>query len=523
VASGKELRVAAHLSRASGDLTLLADDADTGVQTRVAAGLRQARVSLASDGRALNLQVQWDSEHAGLIDGTLRTELSATPDAPWSWPPDAPLQGQWHARLPQLSVWSTLAPPGWRLRGTLNADAHINGTRAAPLLTGTLTADQLALRSVADGIQLAGGRLRARLDGARLLIDEFVLHGVSAPGNTSSGGALRASGEAGWIDGRLQARLNATLQQLRASLRADRQLTVSGQMQAALDGRQLQTTGRLRMDRARITLPDQDAPRLDSDVTVRGGVTGPAPVAAPSRDKPLQVAANVQIDLGDDFQLQGMGIDTRLTGALMLAANGPLTARPQLNGTVHTVKGTVRAYGQPLSIRRGDITFTGDAANPALDIIALRPVYDSEQSVGVQVMGNALLPRVRLYAQPALPDNEALTWLLLGRAAPSTGAESAMLQSAALALLGGRQGRPLAAHFGLDELHFSGAGEGTVADASVTLGKRLSERLYVAYEHSLSGVGGTLMVFHQLSRRWTLRGQAGENAALDLIFRLAFD
>ena len=139
---------------------------------------------------------------------------------------------------------------------------------------------------------------------------------------------------------------------------------------------------------------------------------------------------------------------------------------------------------------------------------------------GVQVMGTALLPRVRLYSEPALPDNQTLAWLLLGRPAPDTGSEAAMLQTAALALLGGREGRGLASRFGLDELSFTG-GAGAVADASVTLGKRLSDRLYAAYEHSLAGTGGTLMIFYELSRRWTLRGQAGANQAIDLIYRLS--
>ena len=522
---GRQLHVAAHLARASGDLALLAHDAETGVQTRVAAGLHQASLSLSSDGRALTLQLTWDSERAGSVEGALRTELRATPDAQggtqWDWPPDAPLQGQLRARLPQMAVWSTLAPPGWRLRGSLHADASIGGARASPHLDGTLAADDLALRSVADGVQLAGGRLRARLNGTRLLIDEFALHGVGDAGQ--SGGALRASGEAGWINSRMQARLHVTLDQLRASIRADRQLTVSGQIQTALDGRQIQADGRLRVERARIELPDESAPALDSDVTVRGAANGAANGPPAGGESPLAVAARVQIDLGDDFRLRGMGIATRLAGTLTLAADGPIGAMPKLTGTVRTVNGSARAYSQQLNISRGNIVFSGDAANPALDIIALRPGNGSDQQVGAQVMGSALLPRVRLYSQPALPDNEALAWLLLGRAAPSTGAESAMLQSAALALLGGRQGRPLAAHFGLDELHFSGASTGSVADASVTLGKRLSERLYAAYERSLSGAGGTLMIFHELSRRWTLRGQTGENSAVDLIFRLAFD
>jgi len=535
---GGQPRVAAHLQRASGDITLLTTDADTGSQPRVAAGLRAARLTLDSQGPAIDLQLKWDSANAGTLNASLHTTLEAANDgAAWHWPASAPLQGQVQARLPQLPLWQPLAAPGWRMRGALALDARIHGTRAAPLLDGSLSAGALALRSVADGVQFDAGRLRARLDGTRLLIDEFVLHGPG--GEQGAGGLLRASGQAGWIDGRAQARLSATLEQLRASVRADREVTVSGQLQTALDGRRISVNGQLRVDKARIVLPDQSAPSLDNDVIVRGangrvaaGKNAPGALAEPPRaggapgDAPapaFSAAAQVQIDLGDDFRLRGMGIDTRLAGALTLTADGPLDAMPRLAGSVRTAGGTFLAYGQQLTISHGNFIFGGDAANPTLDVIALRPNYASEQRAGVQVMGSALLPRVRLYAQPALPGNETLAWLLLGRPAPATGAESAMLQSAALAILGGRQARPLAARLGLDELRLDGAQQGTLADTSVTLGKRLSERLYAAYEHSLSGIGATLLVFYELSPRWSLRGQAGGNQALDLMYRLSFD
>ena len=54
--------------------------------------------------------------------------------------------------------------------------------------------------------------------------------------------------------------------------------------------------------------------------------------------------------------------------------------------------------------------------------------------------------------------------------------------------------------------------------AAVTVGKRLSKDLYVAYEQSLNGAMGTLFIFYDLSRRLTLRGQTGEQTAVDLIF-----
>jgi translocation and assembly module TamB len=145
--------------------------------------------------------------------------------------------------------------------------------------------------------------------------------------------------------------------------------------------------------------------------------------------------------------------------------------------------------------------------------------------VGVQISGTALSPVVRLYADPDLPDAEKLAWLVVGRSGASGGAESALLQQAAMALLGGSGGGltgNLASAIGLDEISFSGGLSGT-AGASVTLGKRVSRDFYMAYERSLAGTLGTLYIFYDLSRRLTLRAQTGEQSAIDLIFTIRYD
>ena len=136
---------------------------------------------------------------------------------------------------------------------------------------------------------------------------------------------------------------------------------------------------------------------------------------------------------------------------------------------------------------------------------------------------------VRLYAEPDMPDAEKLSWLVLGRSAANGGAESAMLQQAALALLGGN-GKNLTANLtealGLDELSVRGAAsnaDGSTSSATFTLGKRLSRDFYVSYERSLTGTLGTLYIFYDLSRRVTVRAQTGEQSAIDLIFTVPYD
>lgn len=516
---GERLRLQASLERSSGDVSVLAEAADGG-PSRVPAGVRQARVALEGEGEALTAVVRWDSERAGSAQARIATQLSRQGGG-WNWAADAPLSGSIQARLPRIGVWSVLAPPGWRLRGSVRADIAVSGTRAEPRLAGVVVAENLALRSVVDGVALRGGRLRARLEGQRLAIEEFLLFGAGP-----DGGRISGSGEAAWTAEGLQARLSVQIEQLRASTRSDREITLSGQLVAAIaPAAGVEVRGALHVDRARITLPDESTPRLGADVVVRNlppGVTiRPGAPENGGRAGRRPITLDVTLDLGRDFRIQGRGIETRLAGTL--AVSGRSVTEPRLTGVIRTVGGEYEAYGQRLEIERGVLRFTGPVDNPSLDILAIRPRLT--QRVGVQITGTAQSPFVRLYAEPDLPESEKLAWLVLGRRTASGGAETALLQSAAMALLhkragGGGSGKGPAALLGLDELGFRRDG---AEGPAVTLGKRLGRDLYASYERSLAGTLGTLYIFYDLSRRLTIRLQAGDRVAVDLIMTFAYD
>ena len=533
--SAETLHLRAALERTSGDL-LLQTDGFAG--SALPAGVRAARLLLTAEGDRFVASLNWDSERAGQARAEFSTRLQRQGGG-WTWPTDAALAGSFKAQLPPVGAWSLLAPPGWRLRGTLDADAVLSGTRGAPFWRGNLSAQDLAVRSVVDGIDFSHGRLRANLKGQQLNIDEFSLQG--AGGN--SGGLLLATGSVLWLPatgpdakalGRLRMEVDATLSALRVSARSDRRLVVSGKLSARLLEAKLAIRGNLKADSALFVLPEDTVPQLGGDVLVRGPAkvqagTPTAAAATTSKSTPDQRLVPdvvITLDLGPDFQVRGRGLATRLAGSLELRSAGrDLT--PSLSGALRTVRGTYRAYGQQLAIEEGVLRFFGPYDNPALDILAIRP--NLQQRVGVQISGTALSPVVRLYAEPDLPDSEKLAWLVLGRSGASGGAETAMLQQAALALLGGNEkgiSSGLAQALGLDELSISGGASTSGAStggATVTLGKRLSQDFYVAYERSLAGTLGTLYIFYDLSRRFTLRAQAGEKSAVDLIFTIRYD
>ena len=517
---GDTLRVQASLVRVRGDVNVLAESAD-GAAARVSAGVRDARLTLTSEGEQLVLSMLWDSERAGRVEGRVRTRLARQPDGGWTWPEQAPLEGRIQAQLPRIGVWSLLAPPGWRLRGSLGADITVAGTRAQPQLTGPVVADDLALRSVVDGIELRNGRLRAQLAGQRLVVNEFLLRGSEEGGGT--GGTLLAYGEGSLTPAGIAFEAKAQLSQLRASLRSDRQLTVSGPLTARMDRSGTTVTGDLTVDRARITIPDESPPRLGDDVLVRNAPGLPTTEAErklrPAPSEPGRaVSLRVNIDLGPDFRVSGRGVDTRLAGEVQVA--GESLGVPRITGMIRTVGGTFEAYGQRMNIERGELRFTGVADNPALDILAVRP--NMTQKVGVLVSGRAQSPVIDLYSEAGLSDAETLSQVVLGRSSSGGGAETALLQRAATALLAGRggTGKGLVGRLGLDDLSVS---PDSTSGAVVRVGKRFADNFYAAYERSLSGTMGTLFIFYDLSQRLTVRAEAGERTGLDLIFTFAFD
>lgn len=535
VAVGPTLQARMTLARSSGDLHLLIDGQDT------AAGLQQAELTLKAHGAELAAQLTWNSQRAGRLSLQATAPLLQGPPGHWRLDAGALLAGQLHAALPDVGVWSLMAPPGWRLHGSLAADVQLAGRLNAPQLRGEISADGLALRSVLDGVDLKDGRLRARLDGDRLTLTELKLAGGSSSGariagpsgnRTSApkdGGSLHASGQITWQGDAVQMDVTAQAHALQALVRVDRQLSVSGQVRAQLQEGRLALTGQLKTDRASILLPEGSAPKLGDDVVVvRPGAGAGARAQPESRVQPARAPSiHLTLDMGDDFAIQGHGLTTRLKGSVTLTSSGADGSMPRVLGEIRTEQGRYRAWGQMLDVDTGLLRFSGAMDNPQLDILALRPQIS--QRVGVQVSGSAQAPRLRLYSDPDMPDAEKLSWLVLGRSAAAGGADAALMQQAALALLsGGRDpGSSVAQRLGLDEIGFRGPSaadaDNPASGAALTLGKRLSRDLYVTYEHSLAGAVGTLSIFLDLSRRLTLRGQTGAQSALDLIYTIRYD
>jgi translocation and assembly module TamB len=145
-------------------------------------------------------------------------------------------------------------------------------------------------------------------------------------------------------------------------------------------------------------------------------------------------------------------------------------------------------------------------------------------NAGVEITGNGLNPAVKLVSEPNVPDTEKLSWLLLGRGTSQAGKNDfAMLSLAAGAVFSDDISlslqTKLARAAGLDELSFGGADADT---ASLTFGKRLSSKLYLSYQKSVSGLLDVARLTFNITPRWALQAETGAESAVDALYTFSF-
>lgn len=316
--------------------------------------------------------------------------------------------------------------------------------------------------------------------------------------------AMTVAGEVAVSSERLQ------FDRLPVLLGPGQRLVLSGDVNERIDGQDPVLVGPVRADEGVIEIRSAFTPRLAVDVRVhdpgvdQGRVheTGEPEVAAAQTPGPARAGevgsppdrkvslsrVDLQVDLGDRFKVYGHGLEAWLGGVVRLTMDrsGP----PRIHGTVPIRCGIWRGFGQDLQIEQGTLRFTGDPQDPVLDIVAWR--RNQAVHAGIHVTGQASRP--------------VLTLLMAGsdRAWPVR----SQVSSFGLDLLSIRTAPASASQ--------TGGEEGFAQDSIVTLGRSLTERLFLIYEQNLRGLQDRVRLQYQISEQVFVRLRVGRPTAIDL-------
>jgi translocation and assembly module TamB len=239
-----------------------------------------------------------------------------------------------------------------------------------------------------------------------------------------------------------------------------------------------------------------------------------------TRAKRQRMTARVRLVLGDSISFKGFNFTANLGGDLLAVA---LPQRPATgSGTIIIKEGHYKAYGQDLTISDGQLRFAGGPVdNPGLAIRATRTAEDSVVA-GVQIAGTLKSPQVTIFSKPAMSQDRALQYLVLGHPLGQSSGAQGSLASQAASSLGLRGGNLLAKSLGkgvgLDQARIETKGD--LQQASFVAGKYLSPKLYVSYGIGLFDPVSILRLRYALSSKWTLQAEQGEGSGADILYRV---
>ncbi len=480
-------------------------------------GLSGVRLGLRAEAGMVELQLDANGERLGEFSALAHMPYRTEDGIPVITP-DAPLRGKLKLHSADLGWLGPMLDGNLQSGGSLHLEAELLGTRDVPRLLGEARGDALRIALLDQGVSLEQGELLLRFAPDAVHIDrlDFTAPYLAQPrdpllseyrlprkaGRLSAAGSILLSDESGQLD--------VVAEGLPLAQRSDRWLIVSGKAEAAYASKTLSVSGNVKADAGLVKQFLNDRPNWSDDVRLVG--------QEPAGKSNFSRVVAFNLDLGDNFYLNAMGLESRLGGRL--AVYGAADQAMQASGSIATEEGVLDVYGQRLNVERGMFNFQGPLDDPGLNILALRKGLSVE--AGVEVRGTARHPVTRLVSTPNVPDAEKLSWIVLGRVPESGGFDASLLLAAAGNAIGGSSIGQVGRTLGVDELSLHQKESGDPQNQVVIVGKRLSSRAYLSYEQGLADPGGITKFTYTLSPRITLVTRTGIEDAIDLFYSFRF-
>lgn len=421
-------------------------------------------------------------------------------------PNNKPITGTFSLAGLDLSVARPFVPMVEKLTGKLNGNGRISGGLLAPLVNGNLNL---------VGGEVSGPELPISLEGLNLQA-QIAGESVQLNGGWHSGKAGQGSltGQIDW--GRaLVVDLSLKGSQLPVTVEPYAKLEVAPDLKISLKDDKLAITGKVHIPRGDITVRElpPSTVKVSDDTVIIGSQTeeGKAPMA---------MAMDIDVEVGEDqLNFAGFGLTAKVQGHVHIGDNMDTRGELWLND------GRYRAYGQRLNVRRARLLFAGPLDQPFLDIEAVRVVVEPSRTVtaGIRLSGSAEQPTTQIFSEPTMAQEDALSYLVLGRSRTNTGEDNNMLAEAALGLgLMGSAGvtTDIANKLGIQDFDLDTQGTGN-STAVVASGK-INEKLSLRYGVGVFEPANTIALRYLLSKKVYLEVATGVASSLDIFYKRDF-
>jgi translocation and assembly module TamB len=413
-----------------------------------------------------------------------------------------PLTGDFNLSGLDLSIARPFVPMVQKLNGRLNGSGRLSGGLLAPQVNGSVTLSGGEVSGPELPLSLEGLQVQALIAGENLQLDGRWTSGAAGQG--------RLTGQIGWSQA-LVVDLSLKGSHLPITVEPYARLEAAPDLKISMQDGRLGVSGKVLIPKGDITIRElpPSTVKLSGDTVIVGHQTEEG---AP----PLAMAMDIDVQVGQEkLGFTGFGLTADLAGRVHIGDN--LDTRGELNLN----NGRYRAYGQRLTIRKARLLFAGPVDQPYLDVEAIRQTDDI--IAGIRLSGSAEQPTTTVFSEPAMSQEQALSYLVLGRPLNNTGEDSNMMAQAALALgLAGSEGTTgrLAENLGIKdfELDTSGSGDKT----NVVASGKITEKLSLRYGVGVFEPANTIALRYMLSKKVYLEAASGIASSLDIFYKRDF-
>lgn len=418
------------------------------------------------------------------------------------------IDGRLTVSVVELSLLDPFVPQLANIKGRLHGDVTLRGTAQKPAVQGSLGLTNAAVDVVDLGLSVRKINLDAATEdeqGRRLRIQ----------GSAQSGqGVIQLQGfallEPGW-----PVELTLIGEKFEAAKLPEAVVSVSPTLKIEFGHAQGNVTGKLKVASADIQLKELPASsvRVSEDEIIVGQDT-----SQEEKPAPININASVEVDLGRNTRFSGFGLKTELTGKMQIIQKDK---KMRLHGNVDMKEATYKSYGQDLTVRKGRFVFNGPPDNPWLDVEATRVSKDKKVTAVLALSGPVKNPKTKISSTPALPESEALAYLVTGRSMSQVSKDEGNLIAAAALSYGTGQMSWLADKLGIDEFEVK-EGE-TLQDTLVAVGQYLNPDFYIGAKVGLFNNQAALVLKRKLTESLNVETEAGVSQRIKLNYEMEAD
>jgi translocation and assembly module TamB len=394
-----------------------------------------------------------------------------------------------------------------RLGGRLSMDLVLGGLSEAPEAAGVIRLLDGSYENVRTGTFLRDVQVLARCKDNRIILEEA--HGTDGEsGTVSARGWLQLFSIEGF-----PFQWDFVINSATLVRRDDLTILTSGDLRLSSTSNKTLLSGALTVGPAEIRISER-LPQEVADLEVveinRTGQRGPE--TPPGKASPNGLGLDLRLDAPGRVFMRGRGLDSEWKGELHLTGS---TVDPSLTGVLSVIRGRYNFLGKPFSLNSGTLTFGGfSTPSPTLDFSA---EYErSDMTAHIRLSGDLTSIDVLMDSEPPLPTDEILSRLLFDRGVASISPIQALQLGQALnAMAGSRSPFDVADRtrriLHVDQLDIKESGE-KGGGASVSIGKYLTDNVYVEIEKGVGTEGGSILSEVELTPNLTFESETGTDA-----------